>query len=199
MTRSSCLWYWTPATSLACFGIECSGNKQSYSMLNDLNWDTLEQGRQLAKATCFIVWCMDWPLVAVPTMLFLILAAVSATRGHNMKYLIHTTVIHECTPVFLFPQYHEDLESATTAGCLGTKLRGLQVEDHHLKTNCFLPVQKQILMFLTCTTFPSRMAHAQHKFVNTWSTWGMNFKGGRRRRNKVTGIYHGLHFVHIRC
>ena len=50
------------------------------------------------------------------------------------------TVVREGTPVFLFPQYDEDLESAATAGCLGAKLRGLQAaatEDHHLNPSRF--------------------------------------------------------------
>ena len=53
------------------------------SMLNDLDRDTLKQRRQQAKTTMFYR-VVHW-LLAVP---FLIPASVSATRGHNMKYLI---------------------------------------------------------------------------------------------------------------
>ena len=56
------------------------------SMLNDLDRDTLKQRRQQAKATMF--YRVVHGLVAVPTTSFLIPASVSATRGHNMKYLI---------------------------------------------------------------------------------------------------------------
>ena len=56
------------------------------SMLNDLNWDTLKQQRQQANAIMF--YRVVHGLVAVATAPFLIPAAVSATRGPSMKYLI---------------------------------------------------------------------------------------------------------------
>ena len=37
-----------------------------------------------------------------------------------------STVVRECTHVFLFPEYHKDLEQTATAGCLSTQFRGLQ-------------------------------------------------------------------------
>ena len=93
------------------------------TMLNELGWDTLQERRQHAKATMF--YRIVYGLVCVPTTPFLIPATVSATRGHSMKYS-RSTVVLECTHVFLFPEYHKDLEPTATAGCLSTQLRGLQ-------------------------------------------------------------------------
>ena len=55
-------------------------------MLNDLGLDTHKQRRQQGKATMY--HCPVHGFVAVLTKHFLVSAAVSATRGPNMRYLI---------------------------------------------------------------------------------------------------------------
>ena len=97
-------------------------------MLNDLDWDTLKQRREQAKATMF--YHVVHGLVAVPTTPFLIPASVIATRGHSMKYLIPQPSVNAYL-YFFYPSVMKIWNQ------LPQQVRGLQAaatEDHHLNT-----------------------------------------------------------------
>ena len=83
------------------------------SMLNNLGWDTLQERRQMAKTTMF--YRIVYGLVAFPHN-----AISDPSRSQWNKRtqheIPHLTFISECHSVFLFPQYHENMESSATAG-----------------------------------------------------------------------------------
>ena len=66
------------------------------AMLNGLGSETLQQRRQQAKVVMF--YRIVHGLVAVQTTPFLIPAAMTGTRGHNMRYLVPQSKVNALLP-----------------------------------------------------------------------------------------------------